>query len=108
MNYLSKYHTYIILIILVVSVTLLGLGIKETYIDYYQIKSSKTPFSQIFSIDNQIKSEPQYIQWKSYWRKNYSKFGNNLDKLFQNRPFQYNPRDRLLYDGVRDLNYNCI
>ena len=112
MNYLSKFHTYIVIIILVLSVSLIGMGIQETYIDYYPIKSSETPFSQVFNIDNQINiqdnNQHNPIQWKTFWRKNYSNFDKSLDDLFKNKSFEYNPRTRLLYDGVRNVKSNCI
>ena len=65
----------ILLIILVLSVTFVGLNIKEDFSPgylYIPVKNTKTPFSKIFNIDDEIAKQPENLGWKSFWRKNYS------------------------------------
>ena len=97
---LSKFHLSIILIIFIMCICLLGLGLKE---DFYVPKEQKENFSIYspeFNIDKQVLSIPEYLGWKSFWRKNYTKWNNNLNDLFKDKPFSLCPSTKLLYDGI--------
>ena len=104
-------HITILLIILVFSVTMIGISIKEdfqaSYL-YIPAKNTKTPFSKIYNIDTMINKPGNNIGWKSFWRKNYSQFSTDLNSVLTSTGFENNPNQRLLFDGVRNAQENTI
>jgi hypothetical protein len=99
---LTKFHTSVILIIFIVTICLLGLGLKEDFIilnkeEFYNHTLKPVPK---FNIDEQIKTNKEHLGWKSFWRENYSKLGSNIEKIFVNKPFSKCKDTQLKYDGV--------
>tara|TARA_B100000963_G_C22630095_1_gene674501 strand:+ start:3639 stop:3965 length:327 start_codon:yes stop_codon:yes gene_type:complete len=104
-------HTTILLIILVLSVTFIGVTLKEDFTPgytYIPVKNTRTPFSKIFNIDTMKHTEQGNLGWKKFWRDNFSKFSGDLDQIYVDKPFKYNPKQRLLFDGVRNAQENTI
>jgi hypothetical protein len=104
-------HLTILLIILVLSVTFIGLNIKEDFSPgylYIPVKNTKTPFSKIFNIDDEINKQSQNLGWKSFWRKNYSQFSDNLNTVYKDNHLDKHPGKRLLFDGIRNAQENSI
>lgn len=104
-------HITILLIILVFAVTMIGVSLKEDFhagFLYMPVKNTRTPFSKIYNIDTMINKPGNYLGWKSFWRKNYSRFSNNLDNVLADAGFENNPNQRLLFDGVRNAQENTI
>ena len=55
----------------------------------------------------------EFLGWKGFWRKNYSKSGNNIEKIFTDKPFSSCKETKLYYDGVYqtshlNTNKQCI
>ena len=48
------------------------------------------------------------LGWKKFWRENFSQFSDNLENIYTDQPFKYNPNQRLLFDGVRNAQENTI
>ena len=107
MKLFENYHTYIVLILLVVSVVSLGFKITEHFPvahHYIKAKNDDTPFANIFNIDTMIKEQPQNLGWKKEWRDNYSKFDVELDNSFKGSAYtNFSTHNKLLYDGIRDV-----
>lgn len=104
-------HTTILLIILVLSVTFIGVTLKEDFTPgytYIPVKNTKTPFSNIFNIDTMKHTQSGNLGWKKFWRENFSQFSDNLNNIYTDSPFKNNPNQRLLFDGVRNAQENTI
>ena len=101
---LTKFHTSIILIIFIMVICLLGLGLKEDFIiNTEKYKNYKNNITK-FNIDTQIKNNRQHLGWKAFWRENFSKWDNNIEKIFTNKPFSKCENLKLRYDGVHNSN----
>ena len=108
---MDNHHITTLLIILVLSVTFIGVTLKEDFTPgymYVPVKNTATPLSKIFNIDNMKHSQGNNLGWKSYWRENFSKFSDNLENIYTDKPFKFNPKQRLLFDGVRNAQENTI
>jgi len=100
-------HLKTILIILVVSVTFLCINLnckEDFYVDIIiKSKPNKPQSKRLFNIDSEIDANKNHLGWKSFWRKHYSKYDNNLNNIYKNP--EYTPfKQKLLYDGIRHLN----
>ena len=108
---MDNQHTTILLIILVLSVTFIGVTLKEDFTPgytYIPVKNTRTPFSKIYNIDTMKDSQAGNLGWKKYWRENFSEFSENLNNIYTDKPFKNNPNQRLLFDGVRNIQENTI
>jgi hypothetical protein len=108
---MDNQHVTILLIILVLSVMFIGISLKEDFQPnylYIPAKNTRTPFSKLYNIDNMIAKNNNNLGWKSFWRKNYSGFSDNLNNIFTDAQFKNNPNQRLLFDGVRNTYENTI
>ena len=99
-------HLKTIFIILIVAVTFLciNLNCKEHfYVNLiFKSKSTKPQMKKLFNIDSEIAANNNSLGWKSFWRKNYSKYDDNLNNIYKNP--EYTPfKQKLLYDGIRHL-----
>lgn len=100
---LTKFHTSIILIIFIVAICILGIGLKEDFIvkneEYVNFNGNKM---KNFNIDKQIISDKKHLGWKAFWRENFSKWNNNIEKIFRDKPFSMCNKTKLKYDGIYD------
>jgi len=104
-------HITTLLIILVLSVTFIGVTLKEDFTPgymYVPVKNTATPFSKNFNIDIMKHTQSGNLGWKKFWRDNFSQFSDNLENIYTDKPFKYNPQQRLLFDGVRNAQENTI
>ena len=61
----------------------------------------------MFNIDEQIKIKQQPIGWKTFWRKNYSTFDDNLNNVF--REPEYTPfKNKLIYLSLLTVMHHTV
>ncbi len=99
-------HTKIVLVIFISTLLFTCLNMncfEKFYVNVSIKKPTRKPQKKIlFNIDEQIKTKPQPIGWKTFWRKNYSSFDKNLNNVFKEP--EYTPfKNKLMYDTVKTL-----
>ena len=86
-SFLNNFHTSVLLIIFIVAIASLGIGLKEDFFVHNEGFTNYSKNNKLFDIDNEIKTQKEFLGWKGFWRKNYSKLGNNIEKIFTDKPF---------------------
>ena len=99
-------HTKIVLIIFISTILFMCLNMncyEKFYVNVSIKKPQKKPCKKkLFNIDEQIKTNQNPIGWKTFWRKNYASFDNNLNNVFKEP--EYTPfKNKLMYDTVRHV-----
>lgn len=100
-------HTKIVLTIFISTILFMCLSMncyEKFYVNVFIKKSNRSQNKKqnLFNIDEYIKIKNQPIGWKTFWRKNYSSFDNNLNNVF--REPEYTPfKNKLMYDTVKHL-----
>ena len=100
-------HTKIIFIIFISTILFMCLNMNcfEKFYVNVSIKkklNKKLSKNKLFNIDEQIKNKQQPIGWKTFWRKNYSSFDNNLNNVFSDP--EYTPfKNKLMYDTIKNV-----
>lgn len=99
-------HTKIILTIFISTILFMCFNMdcyEKFYVNVLIKKPPKTiTKKQLFNIDEQIKIKQQPIGWKTFWRKNYSTFDDNLNNVFKEP--EYTPfKNKLMYDTVKHV-----